>query len=356
MKTMYRGKGGAFARALLLGALPAAFLSGAASAQDLAAFYKTNPLQIVVGYGPGGGYDAYARVLGRHMGKHLPGSPNIVVQNMPGAASMKAANYLYAIAPKDGSQIGTFSRGLPMQPLLDKQGVQYDALKFGWVGSVASETSVMFAWEGTGFKTFEDTQQKEMLVSASGAGADSATFPWITNAVLGTKFRVITGYPDANSTMLAVERGEVQGSAGTSWGSLTSSRGDWLTKNRIVILAQLGLNANPAIGKAPLIVDLAKNAADRQVLEMIFARQSFAYPYTAPPGIAPDRLAALRTAFNATMKDSAFLADATKMGLEVTPITGEELSGLLEKLYKTPPEVVERARAAIDAGKATAKK
>lgn len=187
-----------------------------AAAQDTEAFYKANPLQIVVGYGPGGGYDAYARVLGRHIAKHLPGKPNIVVQNMPGAASMKAANYLYAVAPKDGSVIGTFSRGLPMQPLLDKQGVQYDALKFGWIGSIASETSVTFAWAGTGFNTFEDVRQKEMLVSASGAGADSATFPWIMNAVLGTKFRVITGYPDANSTMLAVERGEVQGSAGTS--------------------------------------------------------------------------------------------------------------------------------------------
>jgi tripartite-type tricarboxylate transporter receptor subunit TctC len=329
--------------------------TGSVAAQDLAAFYKTTPLQIVVGYGPGGGYDAYARVLARHMGKLLPGTPNVIVQNMPGAASMKAANYIFAIAPKDGSQIATFSRGLPMQPLLDSQGVQFDALKFGWIGSVAAETSVTFAWAGAGFNSFEDARQKEMLVSASGAGADSATFPWIMNAVLGTKFRVITGYPDSNSTMLAIERGEAQGSAGTSWGTLTSSRADWLAKNRIVVLAQLGLQSNPAIGKAPLIVDLAKNAEDRQVLEMIFARQSFAYPYTAPPGLAPDRLAALRKAFSATMKEPDFLADATKMGLEVSPIHGEEMSALIEKLYKTPPEVVARARAAIQAGRATAK-
>lgn len=343
------------ARAALLAAVPATALAGAAPAQDLAAFYRTTPLQIVVGYGPGGGYDAYARVLARHMGKRLPGTPNVVVQNMPGAASMKAANYIYAIAPKDGSQIATFSRGLPMQPMLDSQGVQYDALKFGWIGSVASETSVLFAWAGTGFNSFEDTRLKEMLVSASGAGADSATFPWIMNAVLGTKFRVITGYPDANSTMIAIERGEAQGSGGTSWGSLTSSRGDWLAKNRIVVLAQLGLQSNPAIGNAPLIVDLAKNAADRQVLEMIFARQSFAYPYTAPPGLPADRLAALRAAFNAATKDADFIAEASKMGLEVSPITGEDMSALMEKLYKTPPDVVARARAAIEAGKATAK-
>lgn len=326
-----------------------------AQAQDLASFYKANPLQLVVGYGPGGGYDAYARVLARHIGKRLPGTPNVVVQNMPGAASMKAANYIYTVAPKDGSQIATFSRGLPMQPLLDNQGVLYDALKLGWIGSVAAETSVLFAWEGTGFNTFADVQKKEMLVSASGAGADSATFPWVMNAVLGTKFRVITGYPDSNSTMLAIERGEAQGSAGTSWGSLTSSRPEWLAKNRIVVLAQLGLQTNAAIGKAPLILDLAKNAADRQVLEMIFARQSFAYPYTAPPGLAPDRLAALRAAFNAATKDADFLADATKMGLEVSPITGEDMSALMEKLYNTPPDVIARARAAIEAGKATAK-
>ena len=356
MKTTLHTKCRKLSRTALLAIVPTILMAGAAAAQDVAAFYKSSPLQIVVGYGPGGGYDAYARLLGRHIGKHVPGAPNIIVQNMPGAASMKAANFIYAIAPKDGSLIGTFSRGLPMQPLLDKQGVQYDALKFNWIGSIASETSVMFAWAGTGFNTFEDVRQKEMLVSASGAGADSATFPWVTNAVLGTKFRVITGYPDANSTMLAIERGEVQGSAGTSWGSLTSSRGDWLAKNRIVVLAQLGLKSNPAIGKAPLIVDLAKSDADRQVLEMIFARQSFAYPYTAPPGVAPERLAALRKAFNATMEDAAFRADATKMGLEVSPITGEEMSALLDKLYKTPPDVIKRAQAAIDAGKATAKK
>ena len=326
-----------------------------AAAQDIAGFYKSTPLQLVVGYGPGGGYDAYARLLARHIGKKIPGAPNVIVQNMPGAASMKAANYIYSIAPKDGSQIATFSRGLPMQPLLDNQGVQYDALKMGWIGSIAAETSVTFAWAGTGFTTFEDARQKEMLVSASGAGADSATFPWIMNAVLGTKFRVITGYPDSKSTLLAVERGEVQGSAGTSWGTLTSSRGDWLAKNRVVVLAQLGLQSNPAIGKAPLVVDLAKNAADRQVLEMIFARQSFAYPYTAPPGLPPERLAALRTAFNATMKEADFLADATKMGLEVSPITGEEMTALLDKLYKTPADVIARARTAIEAGKATAK-
>jgi tripartite-type tricarboxylate transporter receptor subunit TctC len=330
-------------------------VGGGAAAQDLEAFYRTTPLQIVVGYGPGGGYDAYARVLARHMGKRLPGSPNVIVQNMPGAASMKAANFIYSIAPKDGSQIATFSRGLPMQPLLDNQGVQFDAQKFGWIGSVANETSVAFAWVGTGFNTFEDARQKEMLVAASGAGADSATFPWIMNAVLGTRFRVITGYPDSNSTMLAVERGEAQGSAGTSWGTLTSSRADWLAKDRIVVLAQLGLETNPAIGKAPLILDFAKTPADRQVLEMIFARQTFAYPYTAPPGLPPERLNALRAAFDATVKDGDFLADAKKMQLEVSPLSGAEMSALIEKLYKTPPEVVARARAAIESGRATAK-
>lgn len=355
MHTRGRTRWAGAALAASLAALAGATFAGKAGAQELEAFYKANPLQIVVGYGPGGGYDAYARVLGRHMGKRLPGTPNVIVQNMPGAASMKAANFIYAIAPKDGSQIATFSRGLPMQPLLDSQGVQYDALKMGWVGSIAAETSVTFAWAGTGFNTFEDLRQKEMLVSASGSGADSATFPWIMNAVLGTKFRVITGYPDSNSTLLAVERGEVQGSAGTSWGTLTSSRADWLTRKSIVVLAQLGLESNPVIGNAPLVVDLAKNAADRQVLEMIFSRQSFAYPYAAPPGLPPQRLAALRTAFNATMTDSDFLADAKKMGLEVSPLTGEQMSTLMEKLYKTPPEVIARAKAAIEAGRANAK-
>jgi tripartite-type tricarboxylate transporter receptor subunit TctC len=347
---------GNWIKALGAGVAMAAGLGATASAQDLASFYKSAGLQIVVGYGPGGGYDTYARLVQRHIGRHLPGNPNVIVQNMPGAASMKSANYIYNIVPKDGSQIASFSRGVPMQPLLDSQGVQYDALKLSWVGNTSSETSIAFAWAGRGIDKFQDIFNNEMLVAATGAGADSAMFPWVLNAVLGTRFRVITGYPDANSTMLAIERGEAQGSAGTSWSSLTGNRPDWLEKNRINVLVQLGLRANPAIGDVPLVMDFARSDADRQILSMIFARQSIAYPYAAPPGIPADRLQALRAGFNAAMKDPQLLADAKKMNLDVDPATGEEVQALIEKLYATPKDIVERARVAIATGRAGLKK
>jgi len=347
---------GNWIKALGAGVAMASALGTSASAQDIASFYKSAGLQIIVGYGPGGSYDTYARLLQRHIGRHLPGSPNVIVQNMPGAASMKSANYIYNIAPKDGSQIASFSRGVPMQPLLDSQGVEYDALKMSWVGNISSETSVAFTWAGRGIEKFEDIFKKEMLVSATGAGADSAMFPWVLNAVLGTRFRVITGYPDANSTMLAIERGEAQGSAGTSWSSLTANRPDWLSKNRINVLVQLGLRSNPAIGDAPLIMDFAKTEGDRQILSMIFARQSIAYPYAAPPGIPADRLKALRAAFDTAMKDPQLAADAKKMNLDIDSATGEEVQALIEKLYATPKDIVDRARVAIATGRAGATK
>ncbi|HEY7645877.1 MAG TPA: tripartite tricarboxylate transporter substrate-binding protein [Hyphomicrobiales bacterium] len=321
-----------------------------ASAESPEAFYRSAGLQIVVGYGPGGGYDVYARTVARHIGRHLPGSPNVVVQNMPGAGSLKAANYIYNVAPKDGSQIAIFARGLAMQPLLDAQGVQYDPTKFGWVGSVADEISVTFAASDRGFKSFDDLRKREMIVAASGSGADSAIYPYIMNAVLGTKFKVITGYPDSNASMLAIERGEVDGSAATSWGTLTSTKADWLATGKVAVLGQLALQKKADVGDVPLIIDFAKTPEDRSTLELIFARQSMAYPFTAPPGIPADRLSVLREAFMKTIKDEQFLAEAKKMGIEVQPASGEDVARIVQRIFASSPEVVARARAAIADG------
>lgn len=321
-----------------------------AGAQSLEAFYRNVGLQIVVGYGPGGGYDAYARIVGRHIGRHLPGQPTVVVQSMPGAGSMKAANYIYHLAPKDGSQIATFSRGLPMQPLLDPKGIQFDAQKFGWIGSVADEVSVVFAWAAKGFTSFDDVSRREMLVAATGSGADSAIFPLVMNSVLGTKFRVISGYPDSNATMLAVERGEVDGSAATSWGSLGTTRKAWLDTGRINLLGQVTLRDRGGLPNVPHVLERTKNETDRRILELIFSRQAIAYPYTAPPGVPPERLAALRAAFDATMKDEAFLADAKRAQLDIDPIGGEAVQRIMTKVYDSPSHVVERTRAAITEG------
>ena len=308
-------------------------------------------INLVIGYPPGASYDIYARTFARHLGKHLPGNPTIVPQNMPGAGSLVAANHLYTTAPKDGSTIGMFARGVAMQPLLDNQGVQYDAQKFNWIGSLSSETSIVLSWHTKPFKTLDDVRSREMIVAASGSGADSVIFPYIMNGVLGTKFKLITGYPGNTDMLLAVERGEVDGNAGTSWSGLTSSKSEWIRDKKINVIIQLGSKKHPDLGNVPLVMDLAKNESDRGVLELIFSRQQMAYPLVAPPGVPAERVQLLRQAFEAVMKDPEYRADVQKQGLEVDSMRGVEIEALLRKIYATPPEVVARARAAIEDGK-----
>src|SRR4051812_15683405 len=215
--------------------------SGKAAAQSPEAFYKANGLTIIVGYPPGAVYDLYARTLARHIGKHMPGRPTATVQNMAGAGSMTAANFIFNTAKKDGSQIGTFARGIAMQPLLDNQGVQFDATRFHWIGSTGTEVSVVFAWHTVPIKSADDLMTTEMTVAASGTGADSAIFPYVMNGVLGTRFKVKAGYPGAAETMQAIERGEAQGSAGTSWGNFAATRQEWIKDKKVNILLQLAI-------------------------------------------------------------------------------------------------------------------
>jgi tripartite-type tricarboxylate transporter receptor subunit TctC len=242
---------------------------GDAQAQSVEAFYKGSRVSINIGYTPGGVYDIYARTVARHLGKHIPGRPTVVPVNMPGAGSMKAANYIYAQAPKDGTHIAVFARGIAMQPLLDDTGVQFEATKLNWLGSPASEVSVVFAWHTKPFRTLADLRAREMVVPATGTGADSAIFPYVMNGVLGTRFKVVTGYPGAAETMLSIERGETDGSAATSWGNFASTRNDWITEKKVNIILQLALKKLPLLGDVPLIMDAATDAGDRKVLELI---------------------------------------------------------------------------------------
>ena len=212
-----------------------------APAQPLEAFYKANRVTINIGYTPGGVYDIYARTIARHLGKHIPGRPAVVPVNMPGAGSMKAANYIYAQAPKDGTHLAVFARGIAMQPLLDATGVQFEATRLNWLGSPASEVSVVFSWHTKPFKTFADLKAREMVVPATGTGADSAIFPYVMNGVLGTRFKVVTGYPGAAETMLSIERGETDGSAATSWGNFATAKADWIRDKKVNIVLQLAL-------------------------------------------------------------------------------------------------------------------
>ncbi len=327
-----------------------ALVSTGAAAQSLEVFFKSQPFTIVCGYPPGASYDAYARIIARHIGKHLPGQPTVIVRNMPGAGSVTAANHLYTGAPKDGSVIGTFSRGVPMMPLLDDQGARFDPRQFNWIGSPSTEVSLALSWHTSPAKTFEDLRTKEITVAASGPAADSTVFARVLNAVLGTKLKIISGYTGAADILLAIERGEVDGSTGISWSSLARGKKDWIEQKKINFLVQLGLSGRDDLQGVPVVVDLAKTEEDRQVLELIFSRQTVAYPFTAPPGVPADRLQATRDAFAATMKDPEFLAEAERTDMTIDPVSASEIATMLERAYASAPQVLERARAAVSPG------
>jgi tripartite-type tricarboxylate transporter receptor subunit TctC len=327
-------------------AVPAilAVLGAGAAAQSPAEFYKGKTIDMMIGYSVGGGYDVYARVVARHMGRHIPGNPLITPRNMEGAGSLRLANWLYNVGKKDGTVIGTIGRGTGFDPLFGHKSAQFDGNKFNWIGSANDEVSVCVVWNGrTKITKFDDLLTTPLTVGGTGAAADTDQFPRIINGVLGTQMKIITGYPGGNDVNLAMERGEVDGRCGWSWSSLMSTRPNWIKEKKITVLVQLSLEKHPDLPDVPLITDLAKTEEQRQILRLIFARQALGRPYLAPPGVPDDRVAALRKAFMDTMKDKEFLAEADKAQLEITPIAGEELQKLVGEVYETPPAVVRKA-------------
>jgi tripartite-type tricarboxylate transporter receptor subunit TctC len=281
------------------------------------------------------------------MGKHIPGNPAVVPKNMEGAGSLRLANWLYNIGPKDGTAIGTIGRGTGFDVLLGNMKAQFDATRFNWIGSANNEVSVCVAWHTSGITRFEDMLTRPLIVGGTSSSADTDQFPKITNGVLGTKMKVITGYPGGNEVGLAMERGEVQGRCGWSWSSVKSTHQKWLNEKRFAILAQLALKKHPDLPDVPLIVDLAKTDEQRKILELIFARQVMGRPFVAPPGVPRDRVEALRKAFMDTMNDKEFLADAEKAQLEITPVPGDQLEQLVRDLFATPPEIAKKASALL---------
>jgi tripartite-type tricarboxylate transporter receptor subunit TctC len=271
----------------------------------------------------------------------------VVPKNMEGAGSLRLANWLYNVAPKDGTVFGAIGRGTGFDTLLGNKAAQFDATKYTWVGSANNEVSICVAWHTTGITNFEDLLSKPMIVGGTSASADTDQFPKVTNGVLGTKMRVITGYPGGNEIGLAMERGEVQGRCGWSWSSVKSTHQKWYDEKKFAILVQLALEKHPELPQIPLIVDLAKNEEQRQILRLIFARQVMGRPFVAPPNLPRDRADALRKAFMDTMQDKDFLADAEKAQLEITPVHGAEIEKLVREIYSTPPEIAARAGALI---------
>ena len=329
---------------VLAAALVTALPLSIARAQSPAEFYKGKTVEFYIGYSVGGGYDLYARTIARHIGKHIPGNPTVVPRNMEGAGSLRLANWLFRVGAKDGSVIGTIGRGTGFDPILGQQGAQFDGTKFTWLGSANNEVSVCVSWNATsGIAKFEDLLNKEMTVGGTSSSADTDQFPRIMNGVLGTKMRIVSGYPGGNDVVLAMERGEVKGRCGWSWSSVMSTHRVWLDEKKMTVLAQLALQKHPDLPDVPLIIDLAKTDEQKQILKLIFARQVMGRPYLAPPGIPADRAAVLRQAFLDTMTDKDFLADAEKAQLEITPVDGAGIQKLVTEVYQTPPEVAKKA-------------
>jgi tripartite-type tricarboxylate transporter receptor subunit TctC len=318
--------------------------AGPARAQSPESFYAGKTVTIVVGFEAGGGYDAYARLLARHMSRHAGGA-NIVVQNRPGAGSLVAANYLFAVAPRDGTVFGIISSGVLFDPLFGNKAAQFEATEFSWLGSVNREVSTCQIWHTAAVKTFEDARTTSIAVGGTGAGADSHLFPQTLNAVLDTKFKIVSGYPGATSVFLAMERGEVHGICGIYWSTLKAQRAEWLRQGILRPLVQLALEKHPEYPDVPLILDFARNPEERAALELVFAPMALARPFLGPPGVPADRLAYLRRAFAATMTDPEFKAEADKLKLEVSPMYADEVVALLKRLYQTPASVVDRAKA-----------
>jgi tripartite-type tricarboxylate transporter receptor subunit TctC len=311
-------------------------------AQSPAEFYKGKTVELYIGYSVGGAYDVYARLLSRHLGKHIPGNPSVVPKNMEGAGSLRLANWLYNAAPKDGTVFGTIARGGAFDPLFGVKAAQFDATKFNWIGSANDEVSVCVSWHTSGITTIQQAMEKELVVGGTGPSADTDQFPRITNGVLGTKFKVVSGYPGGNDISLAMERGEVLGRCGWSWSSVLATQKPWYDEKKINVLVQLAFNKHPDLPNVPLILDLAKTPEQKQILTLVFARQALGRPYLAPPGVPQDRVEALRKAFMETMKDKEFLAEAEKGKLEITPISGENVQKIVADTYKVDPAIAKK--------------
>ncbi len=318
-----------------------------AQADPVEDFYKGRTINLYIGYSVGGAYDVYARQIARYLGSHIPGNPTVVPQNMEGAGSLRAANYIYSRAPKDGTAIATFARGAAFFPLMGLQGATFDAPKLNWLGSANNETSLCVSWATTGIKTIDDLRTREMTAGGTGPSDDTVQFVKVINGTVGTKMRPVTGYPGGGDVLLAMERGEVQGRCGWSYSSLLSTRASWIADKKINILLQLGLHKHPDLPDVPLVMDLPMPDENKDILRLVFARQVMGRPYAVPPGIPADRLAALRKAFSETMKDPAFLADAEKAQLELNPVSGEDVQKLVTDIYRISPDVARKAGALL---------
>jgi tripartite-type tricarboxylate transporter receptor subunit TctC len=317
--------------------------------EDVASFYKGKQIRLFVGSAAGSGYDIGARVVARYISKYIPGNPTIVLENQPGAASLTMTSSLYNTQPRDGTVIGAAINGMPTAPLFEPTGARFDPSKFNWLGSTDSEVQVTYVWYTAPVQSYADLLTKELITGATQPGTSQVDFPLVANAVLGTKFKVISGYKGTTDIHKAMEAGEVQGNGASAYASLKELNADWLAEKKVKAILQWGFHKHPDLPDVPSVLDLAKNEADKAALRLIVARLQYSRPFFAPPGVPADRVAALRHAFDMTMKDPEFLADAAKVHMEVAPVSGEEVAALVAEVSATPPDVVARVRTALAA-------
>lgn len=325
--------------------LPSALAAIALAASPALAqepFYKGKTINIMVGFGPGGGYDLYSRLLARYLGDHIPGNPTVIVQNMTGAGGVRAANHVYAAAAKDGTAIAGVNQGAAMFQMLGGKGAQYDPAKFVWLGSMAYSNNTVYTWRASGVQTIEDARKREVSVAGSGVISDANIYPAVLNALVGTKFKIINGYAGTNESNLALERGEVEGRGGGAYSSLVSTKPDWLRDKKIAILAQIGFEREPDLPDTPLLLDLVKDDEARQIATVVTMPTAIGYNHWVAPEVPADRVKLLRDGYAAALKDPALVADAKKQTLEIRPKTADELTALVEKAAAIPKPILDK--------------
>lgn len=336
------------AATVFAGVLAGAAFAQAASAASVADFYKHRDISLYIGYTPGGGYDTYARTLARHIGRHIPGHPHVVPKNMPGASSLRLTNAIYNTLPQDGTAIAAIGRAMPMEVLFGNKQARFDPTRLNWIGSANNAVSLCVTWHTAHIDTLHKFLTKKLILGATSPGSDAETFPKVLNNVIGTHFDLAMGYPGGSQVNLAMEKGEVQGRCGWSWGSLRATHASWIKNHKIDINVQMSTVPNAELTKmgVPFMMDLAKTKRAHRILTLILARQAMGRPYAMGPGVPTDRVKAMRDAFMATVKDNGYLADAKKVKLDIDPLGGRAVQNLVTEIMSTPPDVVQAAKVA----------
>jgi tripartite-type tricarboxylate transporter receptor subunit TctC len=311
-----------------------------ASAQSSEPFAGKS-VSVIIGFGPGGGYDLWGRTVARHIGKHLPGKPNVVAQNMPGAGSYVATSHIYGAAPKDGTVLAIIARDAALGPLTGAPGARFDATKLSWIGTPTKEHNVCIAFNTAAVKSVGELRDKQLILGDTGPGTGTRSYPKVLNDLLGFKFKLVGGFQSSADVFLAMERGEVEGIC-ESLDSINNRRPDWIASKKVNVLLQAGAKPHPTLAGVPLVFELARNANERQVLEFLYAGQGIGRPFVAPPDLPADRLKLLREAFDRTMRDADFIADVKRNKLELEPEDGEHLEELIRKIYATPKPIIDK--------------